>query len=125
MINETVQTTFSTTFDGSEESAVDVLSLFRMVYPEATFRGQVVDKLDNSFVKWYPAPYLALIESSLNNLKPIRVLANKRKNYLEREAAKTPHLKTTIRTTNQDFEIGVGQVIKVTNRDGKLVVTRG
>lgn len=123
MINETVQTTFSNTFTGSNNSSNDVITLFRMVYPEATFRGEKVEVLDNSFVKWYPAPYLALIESSLNNLKPIRVLANKRKNYLEREADKTPHLKTTIRTTNQDYEIGVGNVITVVN--GELTVSRG
>lgn len=123
MINTSTQTVLSTVFDGTENSANDVLSLFRMVTNNATFRGTPVEKLDNSFVKWYPAPYLALIESSLNNLKPIRILANKRKNYLEREAAKTPHLKTTIRTTNQDYEIGVGNVVTVVN--GELTVSRG
>lgn len=125
MINETIQTTFSTTFNGTSESAHEVLSLFQKVYPEASFRSDPVEVLDNRLVKWYPAPYLAVIESSLNSLKPIRILANKRKNYLERESAKTPHLKTTVRTANQDFEVGVGQVIKVTDRGGKLVVTRG
>lgn len=122
-IKTSTQTVYSTTFTGSHKSAKSVLELFQMVYPHASFRGEPVEELDNSLIKWYPAPYLAVIESSLNNFKPIRILANKRKDYLEREAAKTPHLKTTIRTTNQDYEIGIGNLISVVN--GELTVSRG